>query len=104
VEWAEGDKKRREPVERFVLDVLSKKAMDAGPWVFTGSKEAFDPDTEKMVPSVAMTKNVISLFHNDHSVLVQPSGFAKDPHQYQANKETLPKAGTPVKIVLEPVK
>lgn len=104
VEWKEGDKKRREPAEYFVLDVESKKAMDAGPWVFTGSRMAFDPAEEKMMPAVRVTKNVVSLFHNDATVLIQPGTFAKDPHQYKANKETLLKAGTPVKIVLEPVK
>lgn len=104
VEWKEGDKKRREAAEYFVLDVESKKAMDAGPWVFTGSRMAFDPAEEKMMPAVRVTKNVVSLFHNDATVLIQPGTFAKDPHQYKANKETLLKAGTPVKIVLEPVK
>lgn len=104
IEWKEGDKKRREPVEHFVLDVENKKAMDAGPWVFTGSKMAYDPSEEKMMPAVRVTKNVVSLFHNDATVLIQPGKFAEDPHQYKANKETALKAGTPVKVILEPVK
>lgn len=104
VEWKDGEKARREPVEYFVLDVENKKAMDAGPWVFSGSKMAYDPSVEKMMPAVRVTKNVVSLFHNDATVLIQPGTFAKDPHQYKANKEKALKAGTPVKIILEPVK
>ena len=65
---------------------------------------AYDPSEEKMMPAVRVTKNVVSLFHNDATVLIQPGTFAKDPHQYKANKDTALKAGTPVKIVLEPVK
>ncbi len=104
VEWKEGEKQRREPVEHFILDVEAKKAMNAGPWVFTGSKMAFDPNEDKMTPAVRVTKNVVSLFHNDATVLIQPWTFAKDPHQYKANKETILKAGTLVRIVLEPVR
>ena len=104
VEWKEGDKDRRESIEYFVLDVINKKAMDAGPFAFTGSKMAFDPTTETMVPAVKTTKNVVSLFHNDQTVLIQPGKFAEDPHQYKANKERALKAGTAVRIVLEPVK
>lgn len=104
VEWKEGDRKRREPAEYFVLDVESQKIMDAGPWVFTGSRMAFDPAEEKMMPAVRVTKNVVSLFHNDATVLIQPGSFAKDPHQFKVHKEHQLKPGTPVRILLEPVK
>lgn len=104
VEWKEGDKDRRESIEYFVLDVINKKAMNAGPFTFSGSKMAFDPTTETMVPAVKTTKNVVSLYHNDQTVLVQPGAFAQDPHQYKANKELALKAGTAVRIVLELVK
>lgn len=101
VEWKEGDKARREPIEYFVLDVLSKKPMNAGSFTFSGSKMAFDPTTETMVPAVKTTKNVVSLYHNDQTVLIQPGAFAQDPHQYKANKDVALKAGTAVRIVLE---
>ena len=86
------------------MDVLEKKAMDPGAWVFTGSKEGFNPATEKMDLMTLATKNVVSLYHGDQSVLVQPENLSKDPHQFKANKETLPKAGTVVRLVVEPVK
>jgi hypothetical protein len=87
-----------------VLDVLAKKPLDPGAWVYAGSKEAFNPATEKMDLMTVATKNVISLYHSDQSVLVQPSAFAKDPHQFKANKDVLPKAGAVVRIVIEAAK
>lgn len=104
VEWKDGDKDRREPAETFVLDVLSGKPMEVKPWVFTGSREVFNPAEGKMTLGVLNTKNVIALYHNDATVLVQPSSLAKDPHQFKVNKPAVPREGTPVRIVLEAVK
>lgn len=104
VEWKDGDKDRREPAETFVLDVLSGKPMEVKPWVFTGSREVFNPAEGKMTLGVLNTKNLIALYHNDATVLVQPSSLAKDPHQFKVNKPAVPREGTPVRIVLEAVK
>ena len=101
VEWGEGDQKRREPAEAFVRDVVAKKNLEAPGWTFSGSREGFDPVTEKTVLQVVSTKNLVALFHNDATVLVQPTLVAKDPHQFKANKELLPKAGTPVRVIIE---
>ncbi|MFN3485818.1 MAG: YdjY domain-containing protein [Planctomycetota bacterium] len=104
VEWKEGEKNRREPAETFVLDVLSGKPMDRKPWVFTGSREVFNPAEGKMTLGVLNTKNVIALYHNDATVLVQPSELAKDPHQFKVHKPACPREGTPVVIILEAIK
>ena len=104
VEWKDGEKARQEPAERLVQDVLEKKPMAPGAWIYSGSKEAFDPVSESMKLAVTSSKNVIALFHNDQTVLVQPLAIPKDPHQFKANKEVLPKAGTPVKVTIEAAK
>jgi hypothetical protein len=104
VEWKDGDKARKEPAESLIQDVVAKKAMAPGAWIYSGSKEAFDPVSESMKLATASSKNVIALFHNDQTVLVQPQTLAKDPHQFKANKELLPKEGTPVKVTIEAAK
>lgn len=104
VEWKDGDKDRREPAETFILDVLTGKSMEPRPWVFTGSREVFNPSEGKMTLGVLNTKNLIALYHNDATVLVQPSSLAKDPHQFKVNKPACPREGTAVRIVLEAIK
>lgn len=104
VEWRDGDKTRKEPAESLIHDTVAKKSMAPGAWIYSGSKEAFDPVSESMKLAVTSSKNVIALFHNDQTVLVQPQALAKDPHQFKANRELLPKAGTPVKVTIEAAK
>jgi hypothetical protein len=101
VEWKEGGRDRREPIEAFVIDAHAGKPMEPRAWVFTGSREAYDPETDQDVLQVAMTKNVMTLYQEDSSVLIQNSLKAKDSHSYKPNKALLPKAGTAVRIVFE---
>lgn len=104
VEWKDGDKDRKEPLESFILDVHTGKAMAAGPWIFAGSREGFVPELEGTGLLVQATKNLISLYHNDNTVLVQPERLPKDEHSYKARKDVLPKPGTAVRIAIEAAK
>ncbi len=104
VEWKDGDKDRREPAETLVLDVLSGKPMDPKAWVFSGSREVFNPAEGKMSLGTVASKNVVGLFQMDSTVLVQAGAVPKDPHQYKVNKAAAPKEGTAVRIVIEAVK
>lgn len=101
VEWKDAGRDRREPVEAFVLDVHTGKPMEPQAWVFTGSREAYDPETDQDVLQVVLTKNVMTLYQEDSSVLIQNPFRAKDAHSYKPNKALLPGAGTPVRIVVE---
>lgn len=101
VEWKDGPKDRRETVETFVQDVLTGKAWEPIPWVFTGSRKGFDPASGTQKLQVIAMKNIVSLYQSDATVLVQPGEKAKDEHEFKANKAILPKEGTGVRIVLE---
>jgi len=104
VEWTVGGKERRAPIENFILDVKTGRPMRTVEWVFTGSSKGWDPETEKDVLEVAINKNLISLHHEDRSVLVQnPLKDAQESHRYKAYLKALPKAGTPVTLVFEAV-
>lgn len=102
--WVEGagEKKR---LEAFVLDSKTGKPMVDTDWVFTGSREGFDPNTEKTTLQVVMGKNLAGLLCTDANPLIQnPEMVADAGHRYKANKEVQPKAGSLVKIIFEPVK
>ena len=102
VEWTEGEKKRRETVESFVLDTKTQKPMEPVGWVFTGSKKANDPDSGEEVLQATIVKNLISLHHLDPSVLLQnPLEAAKEGGRYKSNLEALPAEGTEVTLVLD---
>jgi hypothetical protein len=101
VEWKDGQKDRREAVETFVQDVLTGKAWEPIPWVFTGSRKGFDPASGTQKLQVISMKNLVSLYQSDATVLVQPGEKAKDEHEFKANKAILPKEGTFVRIVFE---
>jgi len=102
VEWTDGEKKRRETVESFVLDTKTQKPMEPVEWVFTGSKKANDPDSGKEVLQATIVQNLISLHHLDPSVLLQnPLEDAKEAGRYKSNLEALPAEGTDVTLVID---
>jgi len=104
VSWKDGDKERKEPAETFVLDALVNKPMEQKPWVFNGSREVFNPAEGKMTLGVLNTKNVVALYWNDSTVLVQTGVASKDAHQFKVNKAAVPKSGTAVRITFEATK
>lgn len=104
VEWKQGDQARKDPVEAFVLDTKTGKPMEPVAWVFTGSKQGFVPDLEKTDLLVKQNKNLVALVQIDPTVLVMNPVLDASGHRYKANKDLLPKEGTPVRIVFEAAK
>jgi hypothetical protein len=101
VEWKDGEKERREPVESFVQDLHAKGPMKPVDWVFAGSKEAYDPESDKNTLKAAITRNLMSLYQEDDGVLIQTPVQPKDPHSYKVNPSVRPAEGTAVRIVFE---
>ena len=104
VEWKDGDKARKEPIESFILDEETKKPMENVQWIFQGSKEGFVPELEGMGLMVLTTKNLVGLYQGDPTPLITNPTSLMTGHRYKVNKAILPKEGTPVKIVTEAVK
>ncbi|HEX7901019.1 MAG TPA: YdjY domain-containing protein [Planctomycetota bacterium] len=104
VEWKDGDKARKEPIGAFVLDTTTGKPMGAADWIFTGSKKGFIPDLERQDLLVLVAKNLVALHHSDPTVLATNPTASADGNRYKANKELLPKEGTPVKVIFEAVR
>ncbi len=104
VQWKDGDKERSEPIETFIQDLETKKQMETPGWIFQGSKEGFVPELGDMGLLVLANKNLIGLYQGEGSCLLTNSAPLMSGHRYKANKELLPKAGTPVKIVMQVAK
>lgn len=103
VEWTAGGKNRREPIETFILDTVTKKPMRTAAWMFTGSRRSQDPETGREVLEATITKNLISLHQQDASVLIQnPRPDARDENRYKANHAALPPEGAAVRLIFEP--
>ena len=102
--WVEREEEDRVPLERFVLDAQTGKSMEPVGWIFTGSREGYDPVKDAMVLQATITKNLVSLHHADASVLLQNSAGVGSENRYTVNTSTLPPAGTPVRIIIEPAR
>jgi hypothetical protein len=104
VEWKDGDKTRTEPIESFVIDEEKKKPLEKIGWIYAGSKEGYVPEIDKMALMVVSTKNLIGLYQGDPTPLMTNPEPIMVGHRYKANKELLPKEGTPVRIIIEAAK
>ena len=104
VEYQAAGKTVRRPVDDFVIYARDGRRLEAAPWVFTGSTQAFDPASGKNVLQAALTKNIVGLHYTDGSALLQnPRAEARTENLYRANVKDLPKAGTRVVMVFERV-
>ena len=92
--WVSRGGGKRVPLERFVLDVKTGKSMKPVGWIFTGSREGYDPVRDAMVLQATITGNLVSLHHADATVLIQNPGGAGSGDRYRVNKSTFPPAGT----------
>ena len=104
VEWKDGDKDRTEPIEKFILDEEAKKPMENVQWIYQGSKEGFVPELDGTGLMVLATKNLMALYQGDGAALIANPAPLMTGHRYKPNKELFPKAGTPVKIIMEAAK
>lgn len=104
VEWKDGEKTRTEPIEAFILDEETKKPMEKAGWIFAGSKEGFVPEIDAMGLMVVSSKNLMGLYQGDPTPLITNPTPIITGHRYKANRQLLPKEGTPVKIIMEVAK
>lgn len=104
VEWKDGEKPRSEPIEAFIVDTTTGKAMAPVQWLFTGSKKGFVPALERPDFMVLNTNNLVALHHSDGTVLATNPTASTSGNRYKTNKDLLPKEGTSVRIVMQAVR
>ena len=91
-------------IGEFIRHRKTGKRLEAAPWIYTGSRRSRDPATGKDELQAIRSKNLVGLHHTDASPLLQNSrDEAVSENTYEHDPETLPPAGTPVRIVFEQI-
>ncbi len=106
VEWEEEGKPWRAKAEDLIYNVHTKKRMEQGAWVFTGSRFVKDrnPNTgqERDIYLANATGTVITTFRDPSSILDNASEFSADDTSYVVNEALAPPAGTSVRLLIMP--
>ena len=104
VEWKDGDKTRTEPIESFIYDEEGKKPLEKVQWIYAGSKKGYVPELDTDSLMVVSSKNLMGLYQGDPTPLITNPEPIIVGHRYRANRQLLPKEGTPVRIIIEAAK
>ena len=106
VEWLEGGKLWRARGEDLIYNIHTKRRMEEGTWVFTGSRFVKDrnPNTgqERDIYLANATGTLITTFRDPSSILDNASEFSADDTSYVVNEALAPPAGPPVKLLIMP--
>ena len=103
VEWEASGETKRVRGEDLLYDKQTQKPMQHVAWVFSGSREIPDLDSEDeeaMIPQAFVGNDIIALNYVDGSALFQNPLSAKE-NIYKRNEQLLPPLGTPVKVTIE---
>ena len=103
VEWEVNGETKRVRGEDLLQDTRTQKPMPHVAWVFSGSREIPDLDSEDedaMIPQAFVGNDIIALNYIDGSALFQ-SPISSEESPYKKNAQILPPLGTPVKVTIE---
>jgi hypothetical protein len=96
---------RENPIEDWVLNGLTKTAMERGPWVFTGSVTRFREDLNQDVFYADEVGNVVAIWRDPSCVIDNPRTSATDDKVWATNtRASMPTAGSRVVLIVRPVK
>ncbi len=101
---AEGDRSKRLPIERLLVDPKTNKPMPKVQWRFTGSAlKQPNPDKDEKVYGADLTGTLISIFPVTDQTVFQTNLTMKEEKyvKLETNAKLLPKEGTAVKLILE---
>ena len=103
VEWTTNGATQQVRGEDLLYNTQTHKPMQHIEWVFSGSREIPDLDSEDedaMIPQAFVGNDIIALNYIDGSALFQ-SPIPSEESPYKKNAETLPPLGTAVKVTIE---
>ena len=103
VEWEADGETKRVRGEDLLQDTRTQKPMKRVAWVFSGSREIPDLDSEDedaMIPQAFVGNDIIALNYIDGSALFQ-SPIPSEESPYKKNAKVLPPLGTSVKVTVE---
>ena len=103
VEWEADGATKRVRGEDLLYNAETQKPMKHVAWVFSGSREIPDLDSEDedaMIPQAFVGNDIVALNYIDGSALFQ-SPIPSEESPYKKNPEVLPPLGTLVKVTIE---
>ena len=103
VEWEVNGEPKKVRAEDLLYNVQTQKPMQHVAWIFSGSREVPDLDSEDeeaMIPQAFIGNDIIALNYVDGSALFQ-SPIPSEESPYKKNAETLPPLSTSVKVTIE---
>jgi hypothetical protein len=96
VEWEADGETKRARAESFARYAATKAALEDGPWLFTGSMSK-DGEFKAFAE-----ESLVVTYWDPYAILNIASEVGKDDELLEANPETVPPYGTPVRILLRP--
>lgn len=99
-----GDKPRRVPIEKTMLDPKTNKLMPKVKWIFTGSAMTKpDPTKDETAYGADQTGTLISIFPVTNETVFQTNLTMKEEKflKLETNPDVVPKVGTAVKLIIE---
>ena len=99
VKWKDGENDKEAPLESWILDLNSGKAVKPTFWLFNGFP---DPKTMKYWKA-EHESNTIGIFLDDFSPINFPHEGSWNDENWRPHKEALPDVETPIEIIIRPV-
>ena len=96
VEWKDGEKVRRVPVNEWIQHEVKSTSMPSGPWVYGGS----DFSNGKYAPET--TGDIASIFMSVASVINYPGVDYNNDDVWTPFPKRVPAQGTPVTVIISP--
>lgn len=96
VEWKDGEKVRRVPVNEWIQHEVKSTSMPAGPWVYSGS----DFEQGKYAPETS--GDIASIFMSMASLLNYPGVDYNNDDVWAPFPKRVPTIGTPVTVIISP--
>ena len=96
VEWSEGGKKRRNPVNEWIQHAVTEASMPAGPWVYGGSgfgDGKYFPET---------TGDVVAIFLSNAAIINYPGDDGNNDEVWAPFTKRIPAEATDVTVILSP--
>lgn len=97
VEWKDGERTRRGPVNEWIQHELTASAMPAGPWVYGGSNF----ERGKYIPEV--TGDIVAIFLSNAAILNYPGNDNFNDEVWTPFPKRVPVEGTNVTVIIAPV-
>ena len=104
VEWRHDRTRRRVRAEDLIWDTRRNATMERTTFAFTGSYLVKSEETGQVEYMADHDLSIITVFHDPVAVLDNPLTTGGDDTVYVVNTKQVPPVGTPVQVIIQPVK